>query len=353
MSAYCFPNGNARWILPILAFLFALFGVSKIAYCADYPVRIQHIYGETEIKRKPQRVVSISFIGHDYLLSLGVKPYALRRWYGDYKYGVWPWAQEALGDHAPIVLWGELNLEKIIALKPDLIEAQWSGITKEQYNVLAKVAPTLPPAKGFGNFTSPWQVMTRTIAKAMDKEAQAGAVIGSLENRFATIRAAHPQWSGKTAAIAWPYKIISYPSKDLRGRFLTDLGFIVSPQIDRMADNRNFYISVSPEDLSPIDVDLMVWLDNARTASLLKQHKLLPLLDVHRQGREVVADLLVASAISHSSPLSLNYALDHIIPEIEAAMDGDPNTKVPSAVAAGIAPANGSYNATHTGVQRQ
>ena len=72
----------------------------------DFPVRIDHAFGTATIPDRPTRVVSLSFIGHDFLLALGVKPHALRKWYGNHPHGVWPWAQDALGDAAPIVMQG-------------------------------------------------------------------------------------------------------------------------------------------------------------------------------------------------------------------------------------------------------
>jgi iron complex transport system substrate-binding protein len=46
--------------------------------------------------------------------------------------------------------------------------------------------------------------------------------------------------------------------------------------------------------------------------------------------------------MSFSSPLSIPYALEHLVPELAAAVDGDPSTPVPSAqgilTAAGVPP---------------
>ena len=50
-----------------------------------------------------------------------------------------------------------------------------------------------------------------------------------------------------------------------------------------------------------------------------------------RRGPEVFADLELSGAFSHSSPLSLEYVLEQLVPEIAAAADGDPATPVPSA----------------------
>lgn len=51
------------------------------------------------------------------------------------------------------------------------------------------------------------------------------------------------------------------------------------------------------------------------------------------EGREVFVDQLLGGAFSFASPLSLDYLLDELVPELTAAADGDPSTVVPSAAA--------------------
>lgn len=41
--------------------------------------------------------VTMDFTDHDPVLALGVVPVGLVNWYGDYPFGTWPWAQDALG----------------------------------------------------------------------------------------------------------------------------------------------------------------------------------------------------------------------------------------------------------------
>lgn len=129
-----------RMILPIVT-------LCMVSPLWAEPRLLTHRYGVTEIEGSPQRVVSLSFIGHDFLLALGVRPIALRYWYGSGEHGVFPWAEAALGDAEPLVLYGDIDIEQIALLQPDLIVGQWSGMTETQYQLLSKIAPTLPPAK--------------------------------------------------------------------------------------------------------------------------------------------------------------------------------------------------------------
>lgn len=302
------------------------------------PRQLTHRYGVTQIDGTPERVVSLSYVGHDFLLALGVKPIALRYWYGDGKFGVFPWAEQALGDAEPVVLYGDIDVEQIALLKPDLIVGQWSGMTETQYQLLSKIAPTIPPAAGEGDYTSSWQLMTRKLGEALNMPEKAEAVIDRLETRFSDIRNAHPEWAGKSSAVVWPPRIGAYTSVDLRSRFLADLGFTPSVGVDQLISSNAYYVMIPQEDLTPIDVDLLIWTDTAELADALDGIVLRKAMRAYREGREVYADYDLGAALSHSSPLSLDYALDRLVPLIEAAMDGDPATPVESTAAEGVAP---------------
>lgn len=293
------------------------------------PRVLQHRYGETRIEGSPERVVSLSFIGHDFVLGLGVEPVALRYWYGDGPFGVWPWAVDALGDAEPVVIYGGIDVEAVALLQPDLILAQWSGITETEYNLLSRIAPTLPPPTGATDYSATWQQMTRQIGIALDRETEAEAQISELEARIEAVRADHPEWAGLTASAVWPDQVGAYTTADLRGQFLEQLGFANAPLVEDMAGANVYNVRISPEDLGPIDTDLLLWLTVSDPQAALDRITLRPYMRAHLEGREVIVDPDLTAALSHSSPLALNYALDLLVPMIEAAVDGDPHTAVP------------------------
>lgn len=302
--------------------------VSAAAAMADaFPVTFTHKFGTTTINAPPVRVVSLGYAGGDNILALGVKPVALRYWYGDYPYGVWPWAQAALGDAKPESLKGDLNIEQIAALKPDVILAVSSGITREQYDLLSQIAPTIAPEAEYGDYGTPWQVDVRTSGKALGKSAEAESLIAGVESRLAAIRAAHPDWQGKSAAVAtyWNNAPGAYRSIDLRPRLLNGLGFVTPAAIDAAGPADEFYVTLSSEDLSPLDADILIWFDEDNTVSGLK---LRPNMRAYKEGREIFPDAVLSGAFSFSSLLSINYVLDQMEPMIAAAIDGDPSTIV-------------------------
>jgi len=122
------------YLTHILLFAF----VTHSAMAEEFSATFKHKFGTTTLTEKPERILSLSFMNHDNFLALGVTPVGVRHWFGEFKYGMWPWAEKELGEQKPTVLKGELNIEQIVALKPDVIEAMWSGMTKEQYTLLSK-----------------------------------------------------------------------------------------------------------------------------------------------------------------------------------------------------------------------
>lgn len=314
-------------LLRFVAALGLVLAGAAMAQADDFPVTLTHKFGTTTIEAKPERVVSLSFAGVDNIWALGVKPVAVRYWYGDYEYGAWPWAQEALGDSRPEMLKGDLNIEQIAALQPDVIMAVSSGITAEQYELLSQIAPVVASEEQYGDWGTPWQADVRTTGKALGLSTEAEAAIKGIEDRFAHIKADHPDWIGKSAAVGfyWNDAPGAYRSIDLRPRLLSDIGFVTPASIDALGKPDEFYVAMSNEDVSPLDTDLLIWFEDGDQVQTMK---LRPTLKAYQEGREVFPDTVLTGAFSYSSLLSINYVLDTLVPMIEAAIDGDPATVV-------------------------
>lgn len=308
------------------------------ALAEDFPTEISHKFGTAVIPEQPQKVVSLSFIGHDFLLALGVVPHALRMWYGPHPYGVWPWAQEALGDGAPIVMRGEIDIEQIAAMQPDLIVGQWSGMTASDYALLSQIAPTIAPQEGWGDYGAPWADMLRTLGTATGHQAQADAHISRIEGRLADIRAAHPGWQGATSVVVWSGTVGAYTGRDIRGQFMAELGFKEPEALKDVGVFESFYKIIPEEVTTPIDADALIWIDAGTNVDKLNSLPLRHTMRAYQEGREIYLGMDVTAAMSHSSPLSIDYTLDALVPLLEAAMDGDPATEVSTSREAGILP---------------
>lgn len=142
---------NIRKILSI----FAILAVLLVAACGntkdeakensnnsekETSYTVKHAMDTTEIKGTPKRIVVLTNEGTEALLSLGIKPVgAVQSWLGN------PWYDHIKDEMKDVEVVGtesEVNLEKIAALKPDLIIG--NKIRQEKvYDKLSQIAPTV------------------------------------------------------------------------------------------------------------------------------------------------------------------------------------------------------------------
>jgi iron complex transport system substrate-binding protein len=321
-----------KWLahLAIFALLLILTAAPAAAQEPVFPIIVEHKYGSTEITAEPQRVVAIGYTEQDYLLVLGVTPVAVRYWYGDETNAIFPWAEDFVEGDNPIVLnmpFGNLNYEAILALEPDLISAVTAGITQEEYALLSQIAPTVAQPDGYIDFGVPWQVAAQLIGDAVGKSAEAAAAVEEVEGLFADVRAQNPQFAGKTVAVAYSFggAYGFYTDQDTRARFFTDLGFVVPDELIEIA-GENFFAELSAERMDLLDQDLIVmvslqFVEGGREA--LEADPLWSQLEAVQDGRVVYFDLDAENALGFSSPLSLPFALDAALPQLQAMFPAD------------------------------
>jgi iron complex transport system substrate-binding protein len=293
-----------------------------------FPVRIKHKFGTTEVEAPPQRVVTVGYTEQDIALALGVPPVATREFLGGYDWRARPWAPDGAGD-PELVGSEELNIERIAATRPDVLIGLNSGMTERDYDKLSKIAPTVPQSDEFIDFGVPWQEQTLVTGRALGLEERAERLVDDVEAKFAAAREEHPEFQGKTAALAYASAnggFGAYATGDYRVKFFEDLGFETPKEIDELAGD-SFYVDFSAERLRLIDQDVVVMF--AKREDVIG-HPVFRRLDAVREDRVIYLDLddQLAGALGFSSPLSLPYAIDEAVPRLADAIDGDPATKI-------------------------
>ncbi|MFF3935178.1 iron-siderophore ABC transporter substrate-binding protein [Streptomyces phaeofaciens] len=301
-----------------------------------FPVTLTHKFGSTTIKSEPKRIVTVGLTDQDSVLALGTVPVGTTEWLGGYKGAVGPWASDKLGGaDAPTVLKDTgtgPQVEKIAALRPDLILSVYGGLTKEQYESLSKFAPVVAQPKEYNDYGVPWQEQTATIGKALGKSAEAAAAVEETEAKIDAAVAEHPEFKGKSALMATPYEgIFVFGSQDPRSRLLTDLGFSLPADLDKVIGDQ-FGANISKERTDLLDRDAIVWMVGDVTKDAAKLHKDATYKDlkVVSEGREVYVHETsdYGSAVSFGTVLSLRYEIERLVPQLAAAVDGEPATKV-------------------------
>ncbi len=294
-----------------------------------FPAVVDHKYGSTTIPEAPERVVSIGLTEQDTLLQLGVTPVAVTEWYGEQPNATWPWATELLGDAKPEVLSQSdgLEFEKIAALEPDLIIGVNAGLTESDYELLSEIAPTVTSVEGSTQYFSDWQDQTLQIARALGREDDGQQLVDDVSAKYAEVAAAHPEWAGASATFSQgaPYdgQLYVYPD-GLNTEFLTQLGFSITPGLEKYAPDEGSQAQISGENVNLIDADVVVFAtEQAENFDALQEFGTIDQLAAVRENRAVYTDEILAGAIYFITPLSLEYVLDELTPMLEQATAGE------------------------------
>jgi iron complex transport system substrate-binding protein len=289
------------------------------------PVTIEHAHGSTTIGAPPQRVITVGWSDQDAVLALGVQPVGTTEWFNEQPGAIFPWATPAATGPTPEIVSnaGEINFEKVASLRPDLILAIYEGLDRSEYDTLSKIAPTVAHPAQYDPFGAPWQDMTLTVGRALGREQRAEELVATVEQRFAAVRAAHPQWADMTMLVmataeSGTYQVFS--PQDPKTRFFADLGFRTEPPwlAGRVQDN---VATVSAEEFTLLDVDRLAWTSDPDLVQTLRDDPIYNRLDVVRSGRVGYFDYTTppfpGAAISFNTVLSIPYALDQVVPELE------------------------------------
>ncbi|MEU8349418.1 iron-siderophore ABC transporter substrate-binding protein [Streptomyces sp. NPDC048845] len=297
------------------------------AAAGAFPVTVEHKYGSTEIKEEPKRVVTLGLSDQDAVLALGVKPVGSVDWFKERPYGEWPWAEKLWGSERPEIVGerDEYNVEKIAALEPDLIIAQYSGMKKEQYETLSEIADVVAQPKDHADYGAPWQEMTRQIGRALGKEDEAKKKIADVDARFEAVRGKHPEFADTTLAVADSFeagKYSAFTSTDPKSIFFSELGFKLEPEIDTLAKPGWNVAELSAEKLDVLDVDRLVWVTSSTEANdRIKAEPFYRKLEVSQEKRDLFVpyqDPDIGAAFSFNTVLSIPYAIDEIEPLLTA-----------------------------------
>ena len=285
-------------------------------------VVVKHVFGETTVPVAPTRVVSAGFTEQDDLLAVGVVPIATTDWFGEQPFAVWPWAQSALGDAKPQVLSlsNGIQVDKIAALKPDLIVAINAGCDEETYKKLSAIAPTIAQ-QGEAPFFEPWKDQAKAIGDATFQHDKMTALIQAVDDKFTAVAQANPAFKDKKVMLLqgttyWQNSVIA-TRPGHKTEFLSQMGFNVPDNFDsftREHDNRAY---LPLDKIGPVldTADVLIW----TTESPEDQAKLLAdpniaKLKATRENRNVFTDKELAGAIAFSSVSSYPVVAERLPP---------------------------------------
>ncbi len=323
--------------VPVVAALLAACGgeeptttTSSSAPAEDFsPVTVEHAFGETTLEERPERVATWGWGSTDAVLALGVVPVAIpKQVYGADETGLMPWIAEELdaqGAETPAMLTddGAPPFEEIIAAAPDVILANYSGITQADYDKLSQIAPTI--AYPDQPWSTPWRDVITTVGDVLGRSDRAADLLEEIDTAVAEAAAEHPQFEGKSiAAVAVdPTTFYVYRGADPRVQFLEDLGFTLAPSVDELdTEESTFFYTLSTEQVDQLTSDVL--LSYSETPEDAERVASAPELQAMQQFQDgTVASVEGASLISSVSPptaLSLTWGLDDFVAALDEAV---------------------------------
>ncbi|MDQ0377605.1 ABC transporter substrate-binding protein [Amycolatopsis thermophila] len=285
---------------------------------AAFPVSITHKFGTTKIEKAPQRVVVIGTSSDDLdaAIALGVTPVAY--FSKDGTAGVPPWLQGELDPAKTQIVdaAGGVNAEKVGELAPDLILATADYGLEQEYDNLAKIAPTVGYATEWGAQT--WQEHVQVVAQALGKTSEAASVIASGQAAIDQVRTQYPAAAGKTFTASvgnTAGKMFTLASeKDFAVQLLRSTGLKLSPAVADASKNEagSPTGTVTPEQYDKLAADLVVV---AFTSPDLRQafESNQPVAGL-KSGNYLVTDMRTISALRYPTVLDIPWVLEKLKP---------------------------------------
>lgn len=298
-----------------------------------YPITIKHVFGETVIEEKPERIASIAWSNQDVALALGVVPvgFSAANYGVQDESGMLPWTAKKLkelGEENPNIFQDQdgLDFEAISDSQPDVILAAYSGITQEEYDTLSQIAPVI--AYQETPWVSSWKETVLFDSMAMGVEEEGKKLIADTEQLIADKAATVPEMAGKKAAFVAisPDDLSSfyiYTPGDPRGGFLEELGMHYPENItSQITDENSFYLQLSAENADILnEVDIFVTYGGADTLATLQADPLYGKIPAVQRGSVVVIeDNTPLAAAGTPSPLSIEYTIDDYLKLISEAL---------------------------------
>ncbi|WP_033341737.1 iron-siderophore ABC transporter substrate-binding protein [Catenuloplanes japonicus] len=288
-----------------------------------FPVTVTTAFGDITVPKQPARVITLGWSDAEVALALGVQPVGDADWMAFGGDGQGPWNQGKYTTAPEKVGTLELDMEKIAALRPDLILDTRSSGDQARYDQLKALGvPVVGVPAGAAAYATTWDQQLDLVSKALGKTAEAAKLKTDLEAKFAAAAAANPSFAGKsvTAGVKTSQGWGAYVSSDIRVGLMEKLGFKNATAIEEKK-GESFFVSLSNEQLNLLDADLTVIFMIGVEPAEIKADKLLQAVPSVQAGHVVyMEDAGISSAFSSGSVLGLGYALDKVPPMLAAAL---------------------------------
>ncbi|WP_309237089.1 iron-siderophore ABC transporter substrate-binding protein [Actinomadura sp. BRA 177] len=292
-----------------------------------FPVTIKHALGTTTVEAKPQRVATVNWANHEVPLALGVVPVgmAAANFGDDNGDGVLPWVEKRLKElnaKTP-VLFDEndgIDFEAVADTKPDVILAGYSGLTKQDYDTLSQIAPTV--AYPDAPWATPWREVIRINSKAIGLADEGEKLIKGVEDDVKAAVAKHPQLNGKSVMFMTHVdpndvsQIGFYTTHDTRTLFFEDLGMKIPGSVAEASKGTDkFVLTRSAEQIDLFnDVDIIVGYGDDKLVKQISKDPLLSKIPAVKRGSMYfLPETKPLGTAANPTPLAISWVLEDYV----------------------------------------
>ena len=319
--------------------IFAFTGCATDAETADSqtngdwePITIDSALGTATIEDEPERIITLGQGSTETTIALGTTPVGMEEYpWGADETGYLPWVHDAVterGDELPELITGatELDIEAIVELEPDLILAPWSGVTQEQYDLLADIAPTV--AYPEQPWTIEWDQQIEIIGEALGQPTQAQELIDDIHGQFEAAR----NESYEDLTFSYIYNTgpgtlgVFYPDEQ-RVAMVSALGLTPDPVIEELRTEydapgtQSALIGLENADqLAESDLLFTFYMDEASREEIEAQELYASMPAMQADAVVAAEDQSFVTASSIINPLTVPYTLERYKPMIDEAI---------------------------------
>ncbi len=294
----------------------------------EFPVTIKHGLGETTIPAAPTRIVTLGWSSTDAAIALGTVPVGVPSFRSEgYDKDLVPWVEEAIakaGAEMPVAFDDTAGapIEKIAALKPDLILAVYSGISADEYKLLSQIAPVV--AFPTTPWTASWQEVITVTGEALGKAEEGRALVAELEQFVRDEAAKYPELAGASAVTLLDYNdaLAIHSADDARAKMLALAGLTIPPKPDAAGPNEGFWYPLSYEnaDLIPADVLIPFFSTTAAADEFYAKPFIASIPQIQKGAYVRMDDRIANMAVISSSALSIKWAMPDYLKRIAEAV---------------------------------
>lgn len=296
-------------------------------------VTIESALGTATIEEAPERIVTLGQGSTETAIALGTVPVGMEEYpWGSDDTGYLPWVYEEVterGEELPEQFTGatELDIEAILELQPDLILAPWSGVTQEQYDLLADIAPTV--AYPEQPWTIEWEQQIEIIGEAMGQSNDAQGLIDDINTQFE--QAAVDDYEGLTFSYIYntgPGTLGVFYPEEQRVAMVSAMGLTPDPVIDELRTEfdapgtQSALIGLENADqLRDSDLIFTFYMDEANREETEAQPLYAGIPAVEQGAVVASADQPFVTASSLINPLTVPWTIERYQPLIDEAIN--------------------------------